>query len=264
MAANSLPEAEIYKDNDQYLFCISGKVTLFTIPTIAEVLGVCKPGSKKPPTIFLIFRRPVQKCLVTLNFHYERKAISRLSSTLWKKTKTNDVILADIFVKLYNAVAKQWRKERLIIEFFTPLTPLESTKPPGGDRGGKKKNQELEQHSEDHEITILGGTLKEDDDLAKNENKFICKLSKIMAKIKKFLRGCNWINIGFRSWRREQKPSHLFAQYLKPNKKYIALKDFLTYQAKELKQISIAPNLTMRVYSEYTPEIITIPARETP
>ncbi|CAB4391730.1 unnamed protein product [Rhizophagus irregularis] len=179
MAANSLPEAELYEDNDQYLFCISGKVTLFTIPTIVEVLGVCKPGSKKPPTIFLIFRRPVQLCLITLNFHYERKDISRISSLLWKKVKTKNPNLADIFVNLYGDVAKQWRKENLIFEFFTPLTPLESTKPPGGDRGGKKKNQEEQPHS-DHEITILGGTLKEDDDLAKdrNENKLICRLSK--------------------------------------------------------------------------------------
>lgn len=38
----NLPEPELYRNNGQIIFCISGAFTDFTIPTIDEVLGVCK------------------------------------------------------------------------------------------------------------------------------------------------------------------------------------------------------------------------------
>ncbi|GBB84264.1 hypothetical protein RclHR1_01090003 [Rhizophagus clarus] len=107
-----LPVPVLFSANGRYLFGINGSFTDFPIPTVAEVLGSCKEGSKKPPSIFLIFRRPCQSCLAALNFHLERKAISKISSCLWK---TVDSDLKNVFVELYTETKIRWRKEHLII-----------------------------------------------------------------------------------------------------------------------------------------------------
>lgn len=116
-----LPFAYLYLQTDGfYFFYLEGHPNQipFVIPTKFQVLESCKPTSKKPPTIYIIFRNPVQQCLRELNLKFERKHVSKISSNLWRRIDSN---LRAQFEKLYNDTIEEWRKGRLIIEFFKPL-----------------------------------------------------------------------------------------------------------------------------------------------
>jgi hypothetical protein len=116
-----LPLAYLYLQIDEnYLFYLEGhpNQVLFTVPTKFQVLESCKPTSKKPPTIYIIFRNPIQQCLKHLNLKFERKDVSKIASNLWKRIDSN---LRTKFENLYHDTIEEWRKGRLIFEFFTPL-----------------------------------------------------------------------------------------------------------------------------------------------
>src|SRR3954454_19972149 len=77
------PVANLYlQDDGTYLFGLEGhpKLTPFVIPSISDILMSCKKDGKKPPTIYIIFRRPVQGSLRNLHFRFERTDVSRISS----------------------------------------------------------------------------------------------------------------------------------------------------------------------------------------
>jgi hypothetical protein len=119
------PKANIYlQDDGGYLFGLEGhpNLTPFVIPSINDILISCKQNSKKPPTIYIIFRRPVQDSLRSLHFRFERTDVSKISSDLWRQVKMNNPTLKTVFEDLYKTVSEQWRKGRLIFEFFTPLS----------------------------------------------------------------------------------------------------------------------------------------------
>ncbi|CAG8480504.1 uncharacterized protein OCT59_013142 [Rhizophagus irregularis] len=121
-----LPIATLFRiATGQYSFGLLGydNITEFEIPSPIGILKTCKKNSRKPPTVFLIFRNPVQKALHELHFRYERNEVSKISSSLWKWVKMNDPVLKNIFTDLYNKTSMEWRRGRLIIEFFTPLAP---------------------------------------------------------------------------------------------------------------------------------------------
>ncbi|CAB4386068.1 unnamed protein product [Rhizophagus irregularis] len=115
-----LPLAYLYLQNDVYYFYLEGHPNhvTFIIPTKFQVLESCKPTSKKPPTIYIIFRNPVQKCLRQLSLKFERKDVSKISSDLWRRIDSN---LRTRFENLYHQTIEEWRKGRLIFEFFNPL-----------------------------------------------------------------------------------------------------------------------------------------------
>ncbi|CAG8623055.1 12411_t:CDS:2, partial [Funneliformis caledonium] len=117
----SSPIAIIHRQNDgEYWFCLEGRYTRFIIPTSDDVLSTCRVASRKPPTIFIIFRNPVQRCMRILN-KYERHQVSRISSNLWKHVKSEHPELRDIFQSLYLSTKEKWKKRTLVFEFFTPV-----------------------------------------------------------------------------------------------------------------------------------------------
>ncbi|CAB4434267.1 unnamed protein product [Rhizophagus irregularis] len=82
-----LPIATLFRiATGQYSFGLLGydNITEFEIPSPIGILKTCKQNSRKPPTVFLIFRNPVQKALHELHFRYERNEVSKISSSLWK------------------------------------------------------------------------------------------------------------------------------------------------------------------------------------
>ncbi|CAI2200419.1 2451_t:CDS:1, partial [Funneliformis geosporum] len=55
----SYPQAIIHRQNEgEYWFELEGRITPFIIPTKEDVLRTCKLSSRKPPTVFIIFRNP--------------------------------------------------------------------------------------------------------------------------------------------------------------------------------------------------------------
>ncbi|RIA96197.1 hypothetical protein C1645_872175, partial [Glomus cerebriforme] len=125
----SPPNAHLFRQNNgRYYFGLEGHPNLvpFTVPTIKEVLETCKESSKKPPTIYIIFRNPIQNCLRELNFKFERKVVSKISSNLWRRI---DPELRTTFENLYQDTSEQWRRGRIIFEFFTPLIELPTNEP---------------------------------------------------------------------------------------------------------------------------------------
>src|SRR5436305_6426969 len=117
---DSTPIAFLHRDRNEYFFGLEGHqaLTEFHIPTKSQVLSTCKLTSRKPPTIYIIFRKPVQVALRNLNFKFERTNVSRISSSLWRRI---DRDLRLIFESLYEETARQWRQERIIFEFFQTL-----------------------------------------------------------------------------------------------------------------------------------------------
>ncbi|GBC06638.1 hypothetical protein RclHR1_00070005 [Rhizophagus clarus] len=116
-----LPFAYLILQNDgTYSFYIDGNPNRvsFPIPNKYQVLESCKPTSKKAPTIYIIFRNPIQKCLRHLDLKFERKDVSKISSNLWHRIDSN---LRKRFETLYHDTIEEWKKRRLIFEFFTPL-----------------------------------------------------------------------------------------------------------------------------------------------
>src|SRR6266498_727690 len=120
---DNLPNAVLYRRDRTYYLGLENHKQLvkFTVPTIKEVLKSCKLFSRKPPTIYIIFRNPVQNCLRDLNRKFDRKDVSRISSKLWKYVKQHEPQLNQEFENLYRDTREQWRKQNIIFQFFTPL-----------------------------------------------------------------------------------------------------------------------------------------------
>ncbi|GET04279.1 hypothetical protein GLOIN_2v1839140 [Rhizophagus clarus] len=161
--SHPLPKAELRRlSTGLYLFRLVGcdNYIEFIIPIPKDILKSCKKDSKKPPTVFLIFRNPVQQSLINLHFRFERNEVSKISAALWKWVKSNDPVLSNIFIELYKETCKEWRRGRLIIEFFTPLisdscNDTVNTVNNGNDNNEKKIGSSVVHESKDkNEVTM--------------------------------------------------------------------------------------------------------------
>src|SRR6266540_4408501 len=99
---STLPDAILFRRDGSYWMTLENHpgAVKFVVPTTRDVLKTCKCTSRKPPTIYIIFRNPVQSCLRDLNRKYDRKDVSRISSRLWKNVKKNQPHLREEFKKL--------------------------------------------------------------------------------------------------------------------------------------------------------------------
>ncbi|CAI2180459.1 9468_t:CDS:2 [Funneliformis geosporum] len=118
----SYPQAIIHRQHDgEYWFELEGRITHFIIPTIEDVMRTCKVASRKPPTVFIIFRSLVQRCMRLLK-KYEQHQVSKVSSELWKHVKMQMKDLHGKFQSLYEENKKQWKKRDLIFEYYNPTS----------------------------------------------------------------------------------------------------------------------------------------------
>ncbi|RIA99653.1 hypothetical protein C1645_869854 [Glomus cerebriforme] len=168
-SSSVLPEeAKIIYDRGEFYFTIIEKTCVFSIPTVSEIIATSKRGARKAPSVYIIFRKPVQKCLHTLGLKFERGIVSRISSHLWRQIKSNDPVLRGIFEQLYNNCSQRWKQNRLIIEFWKPVTEPEPAPQPDKQVSSSGDNEEngspsvfLPALSIQEERIVLGGLFPE-------------------------------------------------------------------------------------------------------